>query len=288
MKQNIFFQALAGSIVLSVLFWGINLILGVSDPMVYDWKTLPANFLVCWVIAWYARKSTLAKTALMLTVFLIYFMIGHFNILIEAYIFNVTDRGQTLLEIVRGFLVVGVFSFAFIQFFYAGTETIKQAFVPIHWLSWTWRIILGDFLYLFLYAMAGFALVTVYPQLLEFYEGKIPPFELAVKTQLFLRGFIFMSIAIVIFRTAKASKLSKALLIGLAFSVFGGIAPLIQSNELMPAYVRYGHLVEVGISNFVYGFSLAYLLGQTLLSEKGELSKKHAMDVDKKLENEIH
>jgi hypothetical protein len=63
----------------------------------------------------------------------------------------------------------------------------------------------------------------------------------------------------------KLSKLKKAVLIGLIFSILGGIAPLILPNEVMPLNLRMGHLFEVGISNFLYGFLLGYILSQKVL-----------------------
>jgi hypothetical protein len=97
---------------------------------------------------------------------------------------------------------------------------------------------------------------------MEFYNDKMPPFILIIKTNLLIRGFIFVGIAILILRTLDLTSTQKAILIGLIFSILGGIAPLIPPTELMPGYVRIGHGFEVGISNFLYGFVLGYLLEQ--------------------------
>jgi hypothetical protein len=102
---------------------------------------------------------------------------------------------------------------------------------------------------------------------MNFYKGKIPPFALIINTQ-FFRGFIFIAVALIILRTMDSTLAKKALLIGLIFSIFGGIAPLIQPNEYMPGYVRIGHLFEVGISNFLYGLVLGYLLGQKTIKQE--------------------
>ena len=90
---------------------------------------------------------------------------------------------------------------------------------------------------------------------------KFLPFELIFQTQL-LRGLIFTGIAILILRTTDLPKLKAALLIGVVFSVMGGIAPLIPPNELMPANIRLAHGFEVGISNFVYGLLAGFILVQ--------------------------
>ena len=169
---------------------------------------------------------------------------------------------RTLWELLRGFLVVWIFAPVAV-YIYSDSEAVQPwSFRPRSYLSWTWRIILGDFLYFILYGLAGFALVSVYPTLMDFYGDKVPPMELIIQTQLFLRGFIFMAIAYIILRFINLPLGKRALLVGLTFSVFGGIAPLITPNELMPHDIRMGHLVEVGISNFVYGALLGFLIGQ--------------------------
>ena len=127
-------------------------------------------------------------------------------------------------------------------------------------IGWFWRILVADILYLLLYIIAGFVLTIVYPQLLQFYEGKIPSFDILINTQLFIRGFIFIGIALLMLQTLNISVVKKAILIGLTFAILGGIAPLIPPSELMPAYVRLGHGFEVGISNFIYGILLTLLL----------------------------
>ena len=101
---------------------------------------------------------------------------------------------------------------------------------------------------------------------MEFYKDKIPSSSLIINVQ-FFRGFVFVGVAILILRTLNLSLIKKAVLIGLIFSILGGIAPLIPPNEFMPAYVRLGHGFEVGTSNFLYGLVIGYLLGQKTIEE---------------------
>ena len=54
-------------------------------------------------------------------------------------------------------------------------------------------------------------------------------------------------------------------LIGLTFSVLGGIAPLIIPSDLMPVNIRWAHGIEVGISNFIFGMIAGRLLGQRIV-----------------------
>ena len=221
-----------------------------------------ANLLISVLIGTLIRNSALSGFWLALSIFIVYFVIGHFSTLIEAYVFDVTSRTRTLQELARGFLVALAFAPLCTALFKSKTSVRRLHFKTRNWLQWLWRILVGDLLYLIMYSIAGFILVTAYPEILEFYENKIPPFETVIKTQLFLRGFLFAGVALLISRTIDLSLLHRSLLIGLVFAILGGIAPLLTPNELMPTYVRYGHMIEVGISNFIFGVILGFLLGQ--------------------------
>jgi hypothetical protein len=48
---------------------------------------------------------------------------------------------------------------------------------------------------------------------------------------------------------------------GTALSIFGGLG-LIVPNPFMPDFIRWPHLVEVGVSNFVYGCFVGWLLSR--------------------------
>lgn len=98
---------------------------------------------------------------------------------------------------------------------------------------------------------------------MDFYKDKIPPIDVMILTQ-FPRGLIFVTVAILMLRTSTLSLMKKAILIGLTYAILGAIAPLIPPNELMPANIRLVHGFEVGISNFLYGILLSYLLGQKM------------------------
>ncbi|MDW3645806.1 MAG: hypothetical protein R8P61_01935 [Bacteroidia bacterium] len=262
MKTSIPIKIPGAILALSLLFYLANLLLGIPFPEgSFVWGLL-SNLLIVGFFYFLMKKTTLSGYKLMGFLFCIYFIIGHFNILIEAYIFNVTDQSQTLKEILRGFIVAGLFALILLKLFGQGKEDVDNPLKKRSVISWSWRILLADFLYMFCYGTAGFILVTIYPQLLDFYEGKIPPFPLVLKTQLFLRGLVFAGIAVLMDRYTLATRLHKGLLIGACFSILGGLAPLIAPNELMPAYVRFGHAFEVGISNFLYGFVLTYLIGR--------------------------
>lgn len=249
---------------LTILYCLTDLIFGAipHQPLIYyGWLTI-SDTLIIFILGYYIVHSTQTGLRITTSTFLIYYIIGHFNILIEALIFEVTDRIQTIHAMAVGLLIAVVISPAFVLLLDQWNEQKEKIeFKRRSVYNWIWRILIGVLFYVIIYVIAGFSLQAVYPELMEFYIDKIPPFDLIIGTQ-FIRGFLFVGIAILILRTLRLSRIKKAVLIGLIFSIFGGIAPLIPPNELMPANVRIGHGFEVGISNFIYGLVLGYLLNQ--------------------------
>ena len=48
--------------------------------------------------------------------------------------------------------------------------------------------------------------------------------------------------------------------LALSFPILAGVAPLLLPNPYLPGHVRLAHGFEIGISNFVYGLLLGYVL----------------------------
>lgn len=50
-------------------------------------------------------------------------------------------------------------------------------------------------------------------------------------------------------------------MLGAVYAILGGVAPLLVDDDTyMPRYVRMTHLVEVGISNFLFGLAVRKLV----------------------------
>lgn len=127
-------------------------------------------------------------------------------------------------------------------------------------LKWSWKIASVVLLYVVFYIIAGMILQASLPELDQFYKGKIPAFQVMIYTQ-FLRGLIFIGIAVYLQQfVSTAPKWKYAVLVGLVFSMLGGIAPLLPPNNLMPAVIRLGHGFEVGISNLLFGWITGVVL----------------------------
>jgi len=269
MKLQYYIKLLAASISISVLYFLFDAIFfsNTSLDSISIWGIV-SNVLIVILLGLYVSNSNLRGPKLALAVFLIYYIIGHFNILIEAYIFNVTDRAETTKEMLQGLFIAVIFVPLFVLIlnkWEGSSESLE--FKKRSVFSWFWRGALGIFIYLIFYIGAGMILQATYPDLMAYYEGKLPTVDVMILTQ-FPRGLLFVLVAVLILRTLKLSQLKKALIIGLVFSIIGGIAPLISPNEFMPANIRMVHGIEVGISNFLYGMTLAYLLGTAVRSNE--------------------
>jgi hypothetical protein len=102
--------------------------------------------------------------------------------------------------------------------------------------------------------------MAAFPFVRDFYEARpMPPMGAVVAWQIF-RGLVFCGIVTMIVRQVRAQRLGAAVVAGLALSVLGGIAPLIIPNPYLPDHVRYAHLPEVGVSNFLFGLLAGWLL----------------------------
>lgn len=262
MKASFYFQTVFGAVLLLLLQFSTSLLIGNLHGFENVFWLFLSDLMVVFLLCLVAINNRYDSYKLIAIIFMIFFGVGSFNILIEAYIFNVTDQTETLQQILLNAFEMAIFSIFFIRFIVKKSDSQSISFERRKFGSWLWRIFSGNILYLFLYILAGMILYLSMPRLNEFYGDKIPPMELIIKTQIFLRAFVFMAIAVLINRTVVLPKYQKAVLVGLIFSVIGGIAPLIVPNELMPQFVRIGHGYEVGISNFLYGFLLSLLLFQ--------------------------
>jgi hypothetical protein len=105
------------------------------------------------------------------------------------------------------------------------------------------------------------------PAINEYYQDKLPPLNVILYTQVF-RGLVFVMTAVFFQHVCiHSSKTRQAMLLGLIFSVLGGIAPLLPPNNFMPPLVRLGHGFEVGISNWLFGYLLMLIVYRATTSK---------------------
>ncbi len=122
-----------------------------------------------------------------------------------------------------------------------------------------WKVPLISLLYVVFYFGAG-ALIAwqsaevraYYAQGFDIDQGQLALLQVG-------RGLIWALLALLSVTSLTGSNWRRALLTGAAFSILMAL-PLLYPNPLMPWLVRQMHLVEVGVSNFLFGIVAALIL----------------------------
>lgn len=112
------------------------------------------------------------------------------------------------------------------------------------------------FAYLVLYLIAGF---IVSPYVMAFYHSRrLPTLGVFLAVELG-RGFLYL-LAVWPWLRIITRRGHAVLFLGTAYSILGGVAPLLLPNPFMPPQIRLAHGLEVGISNFVFGAIVGWAL----------------------------
>jgi len=257
MKPNAsrFALAVAGATVLLVLIdlSVLRLHFGLSA-----WRLVLAHLLTASVLGYAVWAARAHGWRLAVAVFLLFFVISYVNTLDEGVLFLGLSKA-----LVAGALVVGVLTSAAVAALLVwlmgkgfAAEPREAPSAPARSVgAWLWRLVAGDFAYVFLYFAAG---MIVFPFVKEFYAGRTLPGPGTIVSMQLFRGLVYIATALPVARMIP-KRLHAALVLGLAFSVLGGVAPLLPDNPLMPPHIRFAHTIEIGVSNFVYGVVLAFL-----------------------------
>jgi hypothetical protein len=130
-------------------------------------------------------------------------------------------------------------------------------------------LLLAVFIWPMVYFLAGYFIAWQFDDIRQYYTGTTAMDGFFVMMQenfrsgLFLfqviRGFLWVVIALIVLYPLNGSMPRRAIILGLLLSLLGG-SQLILPNPIMPEMVRTGHLLEITISNFVWGLLLAWFL----------------------------
>lgn len=221
-----------------------------------------ANVLIAGTLAWYARRSAWTGWKLATALFVVSYGIGSFNGLIEAKVFGFFGAGE--LEALLLQSLVPALLFAPVMVWLTGRWRVAgspPAAPPRRSAaSWIVRFAACAVAYLLLYFAAG---MIIFPYVQPFYEQErvLPPATTVITLQLFLRGPIFVALGLLVTRIAPATRAAHALMVAVAMSVLGGVAPLLLPNPYFPDAVRWVHFAEVVTSHLVFGAVVGWLLG---------------------------
>jgi len=195
------------------------------------------------------------------TFFVLYFGINQLNALDEALIFRVGLKGTEVFHMMAsGFLTSLIFSPLLVLILGCWKKAPQEEpgpLVPRSAANWVGRILLGDLLYVLCYFVAG---IIAFPFVKDFYAGiKLPGPRSILQMEVF-RGLVYVSAGLAVVQGMKGQRARAAFALGLSFPILAGVAPLLLPSRFLPDYVRLAHGFEIGISNFVYGVLLGYLL----------------------------
>ncbi len=130
------------------------------------------------------------------------------------------------------------------------------------WFGYVWRALVCAVIYVILYAVAG---AIVFPYVERFYESLQMPSASQLLAFQLVRGMIYVASAFLLMTNSKGKSLETGILTGVAFSILGGVAPLLMPNPYMPPDIRLAHGIEIGVSNFAFGFVVGLLFSKHTL-----------------------
>jgi hypothetical protein len=206
------------------------------------------NFAVLWLVA---RASSASGWRLVLMLFVLGFVVGSANSLIEALVFGVLSPREIAAAGVPALIIFAVLAPAAVVL--AGrwrsghTAALNEGgFTPVALVG----VIAA---YELLYWSAG---TLVYPYIADFYATRtIPPVYVVAAVQI-VRSMIFVA---AVYPLLKTGLRGAPFVLALVFSIIGGVAPLLPDNPYMPPDIRFYHAIETSVSNFIFGLVVGFL-----------------------------
>jgi hypothetical protein len=206
------------------------------------------NLAVLWIVA---RACSASGVRLILMLFVLAFVVGSANNLLEAAFFGVLSIQQVAAAAVPAAIIFAILSPAAVLLagrFRQGAEAPLEpgGFTPLTLLG----VVVA---YELLYWGAG---TMVFPYVQHFYAGRPLPPAYAVAAMQIVRSLIFAGAAYPLLRSGLRGA---PLVLALVYSIIAGVAPLLPDNPYMPPDIRFCHGVEVSLSNFLFGLVVGFL-----------------------------
>lgn len=242
-----------------LLVWAMLVIVTAAHTR-FAWGTLLSCAFTVAVLVLAIQVTRAVSWRAVWIVFLIYFGVGWINTVNEAVLFQILPISTAFQSLADG----ATTAFAITVLLALSLNRMKGSGDPLDatpklraTVVWIWKATVAACLYFFLYCVAGAA---IHPFIEAFYGSRKLPSLGELFVIQFLRGLLYVAVALPWIRSIAISRFRAAITLGACFSVLGGIAPLLLPNQYMPLSIRVPHLFEVGISNFVYGVLLGYIM----------------------------
>lgn len=208
------------------------------------------------VLAWLAQRARWRGWRLAGALAVVLYGISIFNSVIEAVFFGFFTARTGAVILLMTALSTALFSPALLLL------AKREPSAPAR-SDWSLRLTVPRFAagaaaYLVLYFIFGLA---IFPFVADFYTGfGTPPLTRVIGMALFVRGPIFVALAVLIVAMSGAGRRETILMVAVSMSVIGGVAPLMVPNSLFPDAVRLVHFIEVSSENLLFGWILGLLL----------------------------
>ena len=215
---------------------------------------------------------------LIITIFFLVYIIQFFLSIIEAMWFNnslnMPVSGQKFLML-SGLILSLIFSPLFVWISDKMKSREEKAILGINWFellsleSGIKIIVLIVVVYPMLYNLAGYFIAWQFESVRLFYTDStdIKPFGAMLienlRSGLYFfqipRGLIWVLLALPVYYSVEGTYIRKGIMIGLLFATLMNAQHLLP-NPYFPTAVSLAHFIETYLSNFIWGFSIAWLL----------------------------
>lgn len=229
----------------------------IDGPFTFTQAIVLVNGLHAVILTTLALQSRLAGLRLALLIGGASFGIQSFMLQIET-LFLIDFVGIPLRSLMQGVaanLCASVFAGITCAVLWRTPQTgskITVTHLPI-------RIAMISALYAALYFLAGYFIAWRSDTLRAYYGDGVEIDVLALMVFQVFRGILWGLLALVIAHCLTNSISKRALIVGAAFSILAS-SQLFYPNTYMPWDVRWVHLIELGVSNFVFGVCAVTIL----------------------------
>ena len=246
---------------------------GTDGPLSGPQAFLIVNYIHAAVLATVADRSTLRGWRLALLVWTTLFFAQSFLLMMEAAYFRDSLQISTNLLIegclhvlISGAMIGGVAAALWRALPGRALSVPDVRTAPV-------RLAMIAGLYVVCYLIAGYYIAWQVSELREYYGfGEDIAFMPLVLFQV-LRGAMWGLLAWFLAANMSGGVNLRAVVVGMAFSVLA-TAQLLYPSTIMPWEIRFPHLVEVGISNFVFGALATRLLFVPLPWRRAEAARE--------------
>ncbi|MDX1582292.1 MAG: hypothetical protein R3338_01705 [Thermoanaerobaculia bacterium] len=227
-------------------------------------------------LAYPALRSRWYGWRLAAATFVLFFGTVTFMSQVESliYIRGINPEGKLAGLLLMGLFNAAVFSPVLVFLlgkWRPGNDSADESLSGMSKLTWAGKLAVGSAVFLALYYLFGYYVAWKNPAVRDYYGGSDPgsffaqmgnvihdtPWMLPVQ---FLRGFLWVVLALLVIRMMKGPWWEKGLAISLLFTL--PTLYLLYPNPMMPEPVRMAHLVETAPYQFLFGWFVAWLFGR--------------------------